>query len=396
MTNFKPNHTAWVGSQLSYSDHISNPSEVREDLYCLTLAQTEALIAVIEHYRFRSRWIDDDTMLTDEIIQFVNDTQRRLMMPCGSDNIIVISQFDPMGHYEESTDGGATYHENPNNDPRNAVTIPPPFLPPDTIEADCTYADSIVNMMINEWINATGEGEDLATVIEGILGFLGGVLGAVGAIVGVIVLAIAAAVVSITVAAWKDAFTTDVWDRLRCNLHDNMGSDGSFTQSGVDAIYSRLGDEETGIVLLSLQTMIAALGWQGLTIAARAGRGSPTADCTCSDACAASWEIMGASHGTIIDSDDVSITVEASNAGGNYYVLIHTVPSSDCCLIHSSELISGSAPTLTGWTDCGTTPTEGAPQHTGIFGYDNYCVNYFQQQGAGPFTVKITFLPCPP
>jgi len=399
VTNFRDKRTQWNGSQLSYFLHITQPSDTREDLYCLTLAQTEALIAVIEHWRYLTRWLDDDPDMAisqSAVFTFVNDTQRRLMMPCGSDNIIVLSQFTPDGDYQESTDGGATYHDAPNRDPRNAVPLPPPFLPPGTEEAECTYADAIVNQFINGWINGTGDGEDLATVIEGILAFLAGILGAVGAVVAVIVLAIAASVVDITVAAWKAAFTSDVWDRLRCNIHDNQQPDGSFTAADIDAIYARIGDEETGVVLISLQQIVAALGWQGMTIAARSGVGSPTADCACSDACGTNWEVMGASHGTIIDAGDDFITVEASNAGGNYYVLIHSVPDTDCCLIHSSELISGSAPTLTGWTDCGTTPTEGAPQHTGIFGYDNYCVNYFQQQGAAPFTVKISFLPCPP
>jgi len=345
VTKFREDGTRWKGSQLSYFLHVIQPSEVREDLYCLTLVQTEALIAVIEHWRYLTRWLDDapdDPLSQSAIFQFVDDTQRRLMMPCGSDNIIIIAQFTPSGVYQESTDGGATYHDAPDHDPRNGVILPPPFLPPDTVEAECTYADSIVNMLINEWINATGDGEDLATVITGILGFLGGLLGAVGAVVAVIVLVIAASVVEGTVAAWKAAFTGEVWDRLRCNLHDNQQPDGSFTAADVDAIYERLGEEETGLVLISLQQMVAAAGWQGLTIAARAGRGSPTAECCTEEGCATDWVTL---YGTETDRSPTTIDVTAvfNGADSKYHAQIQS-PGADentCCTIDFNDTIGG-------------------------------------------------------
>jgi len=400
VTNFKPKTTVWVGSQLSYNDHISNPSEVREDLYCLTLAQTEALIAVIEHYRYRSRWIDDDVILTSEIEQFVNDTQRRLMMPCGTDNQITLSQFTPDGHYQTSTDGGATYTDNPQNDPRNSVTIPPPFLPPDTEDEKCTYADSIVNMAINGWINATGEGEDLATVIEGMLSFLAGILGAVGAIVGAVVLAAAASIVGFTVAAWKASFTSAVWDRLRCNLSENMGDDGTFTQSNVDSIYSRIGSEEVGITALSLQQMIAALGWQGLTIAARAGFGSPTAEC-CVTPCTESWSIFGdSSHGVIDSTASDYVDATAGDGGdGTYYLILQ---STGCCIATEQEILSGAItigagyPTggYFGWDLCGETSVEGVPNHHSSLPNNTVCIQVFQIRSTTPFSVRTHFTNC--
>lgn len=394
MTNFKPNKTVWVGSQLSYLDHISEPSEAREDLYCLTLAQTEALIAVIEHYRYRSRWIDDDTILTTEIVQFVNDTQRRLMMPCGSDNIIVLSQFDPTGHYEESTDGGVTYHEAPLRDPRNSVTLPPPFLPPGTEEAECTYADAIVNQFINSWINATGEGEDLATVIAGILSFLAGIFGSVGAIVAAVVLSIAASVVAGTVIAWKEAFTSDVFDRLRCNLHDNQQADGSFTAADVDAIYARLGDEETGIVLISLQQMVAALGWQGLTIAARTGVGSPTADCACSDR----LRVYVNNVGTEDAWEDDTLSCSPQFAAGYYQVWVQLTNSYvfgdvdySLCATFDYTVTSGTMDSVAAIWVCPST----SPSDPGLTPISDFCCSLVAFKSTVPFTLDVWAVDCP-
>lgn len=319
-------------------------------------------------------------------------------MPCGDDNVILLSQFTPDGDYQESTDGGETYHDAPAKDPRNSVTIPPPFLPPDTEEAECTYADSIVNQFINAWINATGEGEDTATVIEGMLSFLAGILGAVGGIVAAIVLAIAASVVATTVVAWKAAFTSDVWDRFRCNLHDNQQADGSFTASDVDAIYSRLGDEETGIVLISLRQMVAALGWQGLTISARSGFGSPNADCCGTEACDHSdWFVYDANAGIINTGTRTATFVEIESqirGDGKYYVIFLSPDADQCCDLINSTVAADSqidavvgAASLAYYNPCGDDPAN-IVLGTYPMTVGTYNANAFLFRGDSTFTLQ--------
>lgn len=379
----KDKRTQWKGDVLDYYALIENPSVEREDLYCLTFQQTKALISAIDLYRYITRW-EFGAIDAHEVEIFVNDAQRRLMMPCGSDNIIVMSRWTPEGHYQESSDSGETWVDAPQHDPRNNVTIPPPFLPDGTIEPDCTYADSIVNNMINAWINATGDGEDLANVIAGILGFLAGLLGAFGAVVATIVLGIGSSIVAGTVAAWKEAWTTEVWDRFRCNLHDNMSADGSFTQENVDAIYSRIGDEETGIVLISLQRMVAAVGWQGLTIAARYGYGSPEADCSCEEPSGV-WFVNNSAGTTEIFPDAFGVfTVECDDfASGGYYGNVQfmenvEVPFEPC---HSLTVVSSTGgATLSTILDC----------HTGASNPLSSCAVLVQFFSSTPWTVTFT------
>jgi len=103
---------------------------------------------------------------------------------------------------------------------------------------------------------------------------------------------------------------------------------------------------------------------------------------------------MDGSHGIIIERGTGYIIVQAQAVGGNYYAIISTNDPAKCCLITSAVVQSGSTPSLTGWTDCGTTPVIGVPQHTGLFGFGSDCVDYFQQQDAGAFTIKYTFADC--
>jgi len=400
MTKFREKSTAWQGSQLSYFSHVTSPEDAREDLYCLTLPQTEALIAVIEHWRFLTRWLDDDpdnspTFASTSL--FVDDTQRRLMMPCGSDNVIILSQWTAGGVYQESTDGGETYHDAPNHDPRRNVPLPPPFLPPDTDEEKCTYADSIVNTLINEWINHTGDVEDEQTVIEGILGFLAGIFGAFGVLAAAITLGIAAVIVAFGVVAWKEAWVSAVWDRLRCNLRDNMGDDGVFSQAQVDAVYDRVGDEETGIIYVSLRGMIAALGTQGLTIAARAGRGSPTAVC-CPACDPMIWDIFSdtETYGSIVEYGADYVIADLSFAPltvGEYYLRMKTPDVDQCCKIAGWEVLSGGTLNISVYGACGEAQTSGGAVSLQEFiGSDGNDANRLAFGATGATQVKITFV----
>ena len=365
MTKYADNHTRAKMVQIGYEELITSPDDTREDLYCLTMPQTKALIAVIDIYRYRTRWWYDDLPDLDLLRQFVDDTQRRLMMPCGDDNTILLSQFTPDGHYQTSPDGGETWSDTPERDPRNSVPLPPPYLPPDTTDESCTYADSVVNVLIEQWIHATADDENQQTVIDGIIGFLAGIFGAVGNIPAVIVLAIAITVVAFTIAAWKAAFVTEVWDRLRCNIKDNIGEDGSFTQDNVDSIYSRIQSEETGIVQVSLAQMVAALGWQGMTIAARRGYGSATADCSCGEGCEDSllWDIKAPQNpdqGSIISTGRTASNLQIDGlvvgGDGNYYVQLVAPSSADCCTLTGIGTTGSGAGLLVAWDLCGETP----------------------------------------
>ena len=105
------------------------------------------------------------------------------------------------------------------------------------------------------------------------------------------------------------------------------------------------------------------------------------------------WDVYDETHGTITSRDDTQITIDATLAGGNYYVILSTMAADTCCIPLGYDILSGSV-TQTGnlsWTTCGTTPVEGVPQFSfGLFGWDQE-INYMQVQSASPFTLQFNF-----
>src|SRR5574338_1285484 len=89
---FANDRKQWKGMQLDYDKLIASPENTEECLYCLTDAQTKAIIAVIEQYRWTTRWFSDGDIFRDETYQFIDDIQRRLMMSCCGDGINESSQ----------------------------------------------------------------------------------------------------------------------------------------------------------------------------------------------------------------------------------------------------------------------------------------------------------------
>jgi hypothetical protein len=231
----------------------------------------------------------------------------------------------------------------------------------------------------------------IVTVFTTLMGALAPTV--IGSIIVGILGAVIVGIVSVSVPAFMAAMTSDVYNRFRCNLFCHMQADGSFTQTDLDGIYAQISDDETGMAMIFLQGFVAAAGIVGMTNASHLGFGDPDADCSaCCPNCNALWTVMGGAHGTIISQTDEYVEIEASDGGnGNWYVIIHTSDPDVCCQVLMTEFTTGDVG-LHGWTDCGTTPTEGVPQHTGL-GWGT-CVNYLQAQNAAPFTVKFFLANC--
>lgn len=200
---------------------------------------------------------------------------------------------------------------------------------------------------------------------------------------------------ALVIATVRAAITSGTYDTLKCIFYCNMETDGSFTEAEWSTVRSQILSQITGIAGVFFEHLIYLIGSGGLTNMARAAAGATDADCTeCCPDCSTLWDVMDGSHGTITARGAGYIEVEAQAVGGNYYLIISTSDADLCCLISAADLIDGTEPTLTAWTDCGTTPVIGVPQHSGLFGYGSYCVNYFQMQNAGPFKMGIHFADC--
>ncbi len=293
------NKRNWKGEIWNYDHYI--PDETKECLYCLTDKQAEILRGILVPIAWKTRWFSptDATIDGDLIEQFRDGLIRRLMMGCGCDTEGQLERVTANGHYQVSTDGGATWTDSPQSDPRTSNPQFPPFLPPDTTDDSCTYADSVVQLVKVQFVDVVNTATSRQNVIDLMISTIAAIAGAlletvIGAIVVTIFGAIAILIVSITPTVFQAAMTDDVWTRFRCNIKKNVESDGSFTQSDVDAIYSQIGTDETGVAALFLQAFVATLGASLMTNAARAGFGAADADCSdCSDICPVEWTFYG-------------------------------------------------------------------------------------------------------
>lgn len=381
------------------------PEELEPETFCLCLQIPNDPVwkTVIAGLLFQpAEWFnwqrDDDRsgkILAHYWRTLYNEIDWSTMSCCCDDTTIVIIQISPSGEVEVSTDGGETYTPAPEQDPRNGVPRLPPALPPGGADDKCTYADSVVELFKQGVIDVLEEASTVQEIIAIITGILAGVLGFAGPIltfIGAVIAVLANGIFAAGVSAVQAAYTEDFWNMLRCLIYLHINADGSFTQSQLDAIYAGMSGD--AIAIFITQNWLAALGTAGMTNSARALYGSPTADCDCSEACSSLYDIYG-TYGTLVDSDDTSITVEATFDGpnlGGYGAGIKANDFTNCCYI-SYELVSGTITNFNGfWSPCGTDCTWPALPNSGL--HDAGCDCMHTRISTVPFTIKYIFSPC--
>lgn len=309
---------------------------------CIQMPQDPTWKAVISGLLFQPaewfNWQRDEDKSGKELAQYwrkiYEEIDWSIMSCCCND--IPLSRFTSEGHYQTSNDGGATWTDAPNQDPRNQAPQIPPALPPGTVVPECTYADSVVEFFKQGVIDVLTEGNTIQQVIALIGGILAAVFGAGGPVLGVIgalIAALAAGIVGLGITAVKDAFTDTVWTDLKCLLYKNINADGSFSQAQVDNIYANVPGNTVAQTVL--RSWIAALGLTGLTNTARLLYGSPTADCSsCTDFCGADWVKLDPRLATpTYDPDAQTISGDATQIFASYYFAIG-VDYPNCCITY--------------------------------------------------------------
>jgi len=290
-------------------------------------------------------------------------------MACCTQTAIPLTRIDNNGHYQQSDDGGATWHDAPQYDPRNAIPELPPNPTVDTTGAKCAYADSVVQTFKIGVIDVVTEGqtaEEIAAVITGIAGTIFGPLGGpIGWLVPLI-FAIGTAIVALSVTAVQAAFTTPVWDALRCLIFDNINDDGTFTQDQMDTIWNNLPSDP--IVIFVLHSWLAFLGTKGMTQTAHNGKGSVEADCDCSSTCDLdNWTVV---FGTEVSRTSNTIIVSPTfNApDSKWHGQIAATDPDQCCYIEQEGAIWAEM-----YWDCGTPPPADPSSTTSGYGASHLC-----------------------
>jgi len=322
----------------------------------------------------------------------------------------IIKRINPTtGQVEQSSDGGSTW--TPPSDGWPTVIVQP--VPPVTSGVAATKCDAATNVggQVQVWIDHVINDFDTATtLLEFGLALVAAIAAAVLAVLtdGLTIPLIAptmaalgaalAAVWAVGKTVFEDYWTTEIKDSITCAAFCCIGDDGSFTDAQFSCFWNKCNSTlPPSPAKMLFMGFLSSVGTAGLNAMAASGMSADAdcEDCICFDDCAAKFNIMAAGYGIIVERGDGFIIADSQLGGSNGYLIINTGDKDSCCVVSALETLSGTEPTLTGWTDCGVEPTLGVPQHVGLYGYGSYCINYFQLQSEGNFRVKITIAECP-
>lgn len=382
----------WKAFQVNY-DYVFEQSD-RLCSVCLTQQEITAMLSMTEYLYWPTRWVKaaDDVERT-VVEHFAQTLERHLLMPCCDDNIPIQFRYTPEGTLQKSYNAGGTWVDCPENDPRVYSPTFPPMPGADDNDKKCIAATGMAALIKEQVGDQLTDDMSRYTLSQLIKDWVATMIQSSNPFQALVTVAVNQ-IFALVIALLIPALTETVYDTLKCIFYCRMAADASFTQARLENVTSDIGDQIGGIATLFLQQLVNLLGPTGLTNLARAG-GAATGDCSaCGDClgCSERWTVFGGAHGTIINQTDEYVDVLASDGGnGNFYVILKTANADTCCMVDHTEDLSGSF-SLHGWTDCGQTQVEGAPQHTGL-GWGT-CINYFQAQSATPFTVRVFFVDC--
>lgn len=206
---------------------------------------------------------------------------------CGCDgNNPVLLRYNPVtGRLEQSTDGGETWHDAP--DPRYDSPLLPPHVGDTVDDIKCITAANAVEYFKTQLIDQATEWSTLAQVAAAIIAIVLGVI--TGGLGSALAVELASIFIQAGISAAVAAFTSDVYERFRCNLYCHSLPDGSWDADAIAAIRTRLNIEETATALSILQSWLDQLGPAGLTNSGRLNLVSDAdcsgCECGCYDGC---------------------------------------------------------------------------------------------------------------
>jgi hypothetical protein len=347
----------WKAMLFPYDEFI--PDESEECQYCLTDKQATYLRGLLEPAGWVTRWWSDENEIDqDKIESFRDDLIRRLMMTCCGGEFEIIFQWTEGGTLQQSSDGGATWQDAPQEDPRNSSTVYPPVPEVEGQNLKCNAAKGIRNLikeqvgdqltddmsrytlgqLINDWvttyIQTSNPFEALITIITN-------------------------QILALVIATLRPALTDDVYDELECCMYNNMATDLSFSDEQWDSARNCISTNIVGIAGVFLEHLIFLIGRVGLTNMARA-QSEIDATCSCAGCDLTDWTFFDSESGITNTKTDFYWEIQAVNrtgGGGVYYVIITSPSALSCCAFTAIDVVSGSVDLRNAWTECGEEPS---------------------------------------
>jgi len=363
----------------------------KECQYCLTDKQAELLLGLIEPLSWKTRWWSDaDVEIDRDVIdQFRNDLARRLMMGCCCGDTPIQYRWTEDGTLQKSEDGGETWEDAPENDPRNNSTQFPPIEGADNAEKRCVAATGMA-ALIEEQIGANLTDEMTRYSLQQLISDWVNVFIQTSNIFTALITIATNQIFALSIAIIRPALTEEVYQQLMCIFYCNMANDATFSNAQWEAVRAQILSDITGVAGLFLEHLVYLLGSVGLTNLARSSGATEgdCEDCDCPLTCPQRWKPRydDPSLGVITEVGEDYIIAETTTAqpNGVYYISLWTSDTPDpnlCCYISSIEVLTGSASVNIGSPcgDAGTARPLLLPN----------CLWWIEPQSGAPFSVKI-------
>jgi hypothetical protein len=311
-----------------------------------------ALLSLTEYLKWPTRWVKNDGDVDrDTILKFIEGTERRLMSGCCDDNMPIQYRYSIEGVLQRSLNGGTTWVDAPEYDPRVYSSQYPPLAGADGTDKKCAaatgaallikeqvgdqLADSmsrnVLNQLITDWVKTYLQTSNpfiaLVTVISNLI-------------------------FSLVIATLRPALTSGVYDQLKCILYCNIGDDATVSDAQWSQIRADILSDITGIAGIFLEHLIYLLGTMGTTNMLRAG-GASSGDCSaCScggGTCALDFNV---DEGTLVSNDGYYVVIDAAWNGTKYVASVTRNDFGVCCTYLNFETLSGGQNEFQAWRTC--------------------------------------------
>ncbi len=298
----------WKAVQWDY-DFLSSIDD-RDCCVCLSRRSMYMILAMTDSAHWTTRYFSDAFSSVDPntIDEWASKLEGQIV--AGLDNCCgggYTTRINSDGAFQISYDGGATWTNAPDLDPRNNSTVFQPLPLAEGEVTRCAAAENIVAIldeMTSQLATQLTAGASLLEIVAVLLAMIAIFLS--GGALAPIITGFAGALIGFGGAAITAAFTSDVWDLVLCAIFENISDDGSISQSQLDDIYSDLDADLDGAAIVILGDWFNALGPVGMTNAGRTGNSSGTG---CEECCVPE-NVPYATTG-----DDWSGGAEANNGG---------------------------------------------------------------------------------
>jgi len=309
----------WKAETFPYDYYL--PDDTEECQYCLTEKQAEILRGMLQPLAWKTRWWSDSdaTIDQDTIEAYRDDIIRRLMMSCCDSEFGTIFQWTVDGVLQKSTDGGATWQDAPEDDPRNSSPVYPPVAGDTSDEKRCIAANSVKTLVKEQIGDQLTDDMSRYTLGQLISDWVNTILQTSNPFEAIVTI-VTNQILALVIATLRPALTDDVYSDFECCVYENMADDLSFDDAQWAAVRSCITDKIGGIAGIFLEHLVYLIGKVVLTNLARsqAATDGDCSACDCTDGCTVEWTFYGVHSDTIVKISDCHYTMTTQASLGHF------------------------------------------------------------------------------